>query len=281
MQRYTFMFENGPQGWSETLYRTEPFASFEQILLDNYTNRRLEALATTCRLVGIRSSNTDSARDILVYPVPLGGRGGAWAYGGDPGGGIPGLATETEDSFTALLLRLTDGARHYRSWPMLGIPDHVFQGGIIVPAEQPLVNSRLNNWIASIQQAGFGMKGQGAPAKTGRIIEFPAKTEDNQLVCLGLKGTLPVVGEHVTLASVKPFNKLNRTFRVSGTSAGIGAVDGYIYLAGTASLNTFGPVEGGTYKVPTFTSYILSSYTISRLTSRRTGVPFSTVRGRR
>lgn len=282
MHRYTYYFFNLGQGWTETLYRNNPFGPGDEILHQNYITRRLEALATTAYLTNVRASNVDTKRDIIITQLPLPGRGGAWGATAAPGSGeTAGQATETEDTFTALLLRLSDGGSNFRSFPMLGIPDQIFQGNGIVPAEQAGVNLRLNNWMSAMNQASFGMKAQGVPSATGRISDFPAKTVDNQLVCLGLKGVIPAVGSHVILNGVKPFNNLNRTWRVSETAPAGAGSDGYIFLAGSSKLNTYLPVEGGTYKVPTYGVVLLTQYTISRLTSRKTGVPFATVRGRR
>lgn len=284
MFRYTFFLENDTQGWSETFFRAGPFESSAESFLTNYVNRRLELLASACKIVGIRASNTDRPRDIIVYDLPHEGRGGAWALGGGSGSGEPGIATYPEDTFTAILLRLTDGAQHYRTFQMLGMPDHIFAGNRILPSEQALVNSRLNNWIQAVTLAGFGMKLQGAPSATGRIVQYFPKTPTNQLVCLGLKGPIPAVDTLVTLGSVKPFNALNRTWRVAATDPAdpdFPGIDGWIYLAGSSTINTYGPVEGGKYKVPTYTVAVLNGYTIGRMTPRKTGVPFTTVRGRR
>ena len=281
MYRYTFFFTNGTQGWSETFFRSSLFGAGEASLMVQYQNRRLELLATTCAMVSIRASNLDNKRDITIYQLPTGGRGGTWVYGGGGSGGDPGLPTETEDSFTALLLRLTDGNQNYRTFPMVGFPDHIFQGGVVVPSENALVTGRLNNWMSAITQASFGMKAQGVPTATGRIVEFPAKTTDNHLVCLGITGTPPAVGSLVTLGGVKPWNKLNRTWRVAEVVPAAGALPAYIFLAATRYLDSYGEVEGGTWKTASYAVQVLNNYTISRLTSRKTGVPFTTVRGRR
>jgi len=164
---------------------------------------------------------------------------------------------------------------------MLWFPDHIFSANIVLPGELPLVRSRLNTWINTMTAASMGGKFQNAPGANGRIAVFAAKEATNQLVCLGLKGAIPAVGSLVTLGSVKPFNKLNRTWRVAGTTGGDDDADGYIYLANTQDLNAFGPVQGGTYKQPVFGVNVLNQYTISRLTSRKCGIPFDTVRGRR
>lgn len=282
MQRYTYYFFSQAQGWTETFYRAAPFSALEEVLHQNYITRRLECMSTSVVMTNIRSSNVDTKRDIIITPLPLPGRGGAWgtpAPAGSSTGG--GEQTEPEDSFTALLLRLTDGAANYSSFRMLGIPDHVFSGGGIVESQQATVNSRLNNWMNAITQAGFGMKAQGAPAMAGLINDFAPKTVDNQLVCLGLKGPIPPVGTHVILGSVKPWNKLNKTWRVAATAPASDGSDGFIYLAGSSALNSSGPVEGGKYKVPTYQVAVLQSYTISRLTARKCGVPFVTVHGHR
>jgi len=274
MRRYTFFFTMYQQGWSETFFRAAPFSSGEGALLDNYIQRRCEALSTQCFMVGVRSSDVDTKRDITVHQLPSEGKKGVWAQ-------VDGSPTEPEDSFTALLLRLTDGAQNWRSFPMVGMPDHVFSGGIVTPSEQAMVTLRLNTWMSAITLAGFGMKAQGVPVSTGRIVQFPDKTPDNQLVCLGITGALPAVGSLITLGGVKPWNKLNRTWRVASTIPAAGADPAFIYLAGTQGLNSHGPVEGGTWKQPSFNLAVLNSYIISRMTSRKTGVPFTTVRGRR
>lgn len=281
MYRITFFFKNFEQGWSETLFRSTPFGSSDTIFLQAYINRRLELLATTCVLTSVRMSNVDTKRDITLFDLPSGGRGGTWAYAipSADGGGL--AKTFTEDQFTALLLRLSDGQQNYRSFPMLGFPDHLFEAGVIVSSEEPLVRSRLNNWIAALTQASLGAKFQGLPAVAGKIVKFHSKEPDNQLVCLGLKGPIPAVGSLVMLGGVKPFRKLNRIFRIAAVAPPEVGDDGSIYLSGTDNLNTYGPVQGGTYKVPTYGVNVLNTYTISRLTSRKTGVPFGTVRGRR
>ena len=282
MFRYTFYYQNYNQGWSETFFRGTQFGTGEGNILENYVINRLQLLSTRCSLVGIRSSNLDSKRDVTIYNVPLAGRGGTWVLDRvQPDGRVAGTETESEDSFTALLLRLTDGNQHYRTFPLLGMPDHVLSGGVVRPDEEALVRARLNGWMGAITQASFGMKLQIAPALSGRIVTFPDKTQDNQLVCLGLSGAAPAQGTLITLGGVKPWRQLNRTWRVASTAPGDVNAASYIYLTRSAGVNTFGPVEGGTYKTPVYSLAVLNAYTISRLTVRKTGVPFGTVRGRR
>jgi len=279
--RTTFFFKNAQQGWSETLYRNNPFGPSDTIFLQSYINSRLQLLATTCSLIGVRTSNLDSKRDISILDLPTIGRGGVWAYGGNATSEVPGLPTETEDTFTALLLRLSDGQQNYRSFPLLGLPDHIIQYNAVVPGEEALLKNRLNNWIGSMTAASLGGKFQLGTTVSGRISVFSPKVPDNQLVCLGLRGGIPPAGSLVTLNGVKPWRLLNRTWRVSSTTPGDDEADGYIYLSNSDKLNTFGPVQGGTYKSSTYQVNVLNSYTISRVTSRKTGVPFNTVRGRR
>jgi hypothetical protein len=281
MIAYKFHFTNFTQGWSELLYRNEEFSNPSDTILQNYINRRLELLATTCALVGVRSSNTDTKRDVTIMELPIEGRGGAWSSSAGPGNPAPGLPSDTEDSFTALSLRLSDGNQNYRTFNMLGIPDQIFQGSTIYPAHLAETKSRLNNWIGAMAMASFGGKFAIAGAPGGKIVAFPDKEPLNQLVCLGIKGTVPDVDTLVTLNGVKPFNKLNRQWRVASKTAGDAVADAYIYLANSSMMNTFGPVEGGKYKMPTFEVKTLNKYTISRITPRKTGVPFVTVRGRR
>jgi len=281
MFRTTFYFAMDSQGWSETLYRNAAFSAGDRILLDNYINARLMLLASSTTMISVRTSNMDTKRDISIVDIGVGGRQGSWAYGGSGTAQDPGTATVSEDTFTALLLRLSDGQQNYRSFPMLGFPDHVLVGNTIVPGERALVNNRLNAWIGAITQASFGGRFQSGTTVTGRVNMFSPKEADNQLVCLGLKGGVPAVGTIVTLNGVKPFRALNRQWRVAATAAGDAINDGYIYLAGSEGLNAFGPVQGGTYKSATYAVNVLNQYTISRLTMRKTGVPFDTVRGRR
>jgi len=73
MHRFTFHFQFFEQGWSETLFRAAPFGSSEGNLLENYIINRLQLLCTEARMVSIRASNVDSARDITIYPLP-----GSW-----------------------------------------------------------------------------------------------------------------------------------------------------------------------------------------------------------
>lgn len=281
MFRYTFDLENETQGWSETFFRANAFTSADQVYMDQYINRRLELMAGSTRIISVRGSNTDTKRDVSIQPLPTGGRYGSWLLARRPedGGGLE--RTFPEDSFTALALRLTDGNQNWRNFNMLAFPDHIFVGNQIDPTEEALVRSRLNNWISAVQQAGFGMKAQGVPAASGRIVQFYPKDADNKLVTLGISGVPPAVGTVVTLNGVKPFNDLNRQWRVAKVDAAAGADPAYIYLAGSKKLDAFGTVEGGSWKVPTYALTVLNSYSISRLTSRKTGVPFSTVRGRR
>lgn len=281
MYRITLFFTNSVQGWSETLFRTNGFSNADRIFLEAYINRRLELLANNCSLISVRQSNVDTKRDITIFDLPIGGRRGAWAYGGNATSEDPGTETFTEDTFTALLLRLSDGNQNYRSFAMLGFPDHIFSANIILPNERALVTQRLNNWIGSMTAASLGGKFQSGVTASGKISVFAPKEPENQLVCLGLKGPIPAVGTLVTLGSVMGFPKLNRTWRVASTAAADANADGYIYLAGSAHLNTFGPVQGGTYKQSTFGVNVLNQYTISRLTTRKCGIPFDTVPGRR
>jgi hypothetical protein len=281
MFRFTFHFTNYTQGWSETLFRNENFSNLLDPSFQNYISRRLELLATSCALVGVRASNTNTKRDISILELPLEGRGGAFSSSAGPGDPPPGLPSETEDSFTALLLRLTDGNQNYRNFPLLGLPDHILQASIISPPYLAQVKGRLNNWIGAMTAASLGGKFAQADPAGGRIVEFPAKTPENQLVCLGITGAVPAVGSLITLGSVKPWSQLNRTWRVSSVIPAAGGDPAYIYLARSSGINTFGPVEGGIWKQPTFGVNTLNAYTISRITSRKTGVPFTTVRGRR
>lgn len=281
MHRFTFSFKIYGQGFSETLFRDNAINGFEIPLLENYINKRLSLLCTDAALLSVRSSDVNSARDVVIYQDPTQLRAGTWAYGGLGTSESPGEMTNAEDTFTAVLLRLNNGGNKYRSFPLLGCPDYVFQGNLIVPGERTVLTGRINGWISAMAGAGFGMKGQAAVASSGRIMEFPAKDPLNQLVCLGIDGAPPAIGSLVTLGGVKPFNKLNRQWRVSSVLPAAGELPAYIYLAGSSTLNTYGPVQGGTWKLPTYAVNVLTGYTISRLTSRKTGVPFGTVRGRR
>lgn len=282
MFRITFFFSDGKQGWSETLFRSVPFGPLDRIFLEAYINRRLELMATDCRMIAVRQSNLDSKRDITVFEMPVGGRGGTWAYNRTTSGGsTQTVETVPEDSFTALLLRLTDGQQNYRTFAMLGFPDHVFEAGTIPTNEEALVRLRLNNWIAALTQASMGGKFQNGATAQGRISVFFPKTPQNRLVCLGLRGQIPAAGSLIQLNGVKPFRKLNRAWRVASTTPGDDDADGYIYLANSEGFDVFGAVSGGTYKSATFTVNVLNSYSISRLTSRKCGIPFGTVRGRR
>jgi len=281
MHRFTFSFRMYGQGWSETLFRENPFGPNENIFLENYINKRLNLLVTDAVLLSVRASNVNSARDVIIYLDPTQLRTGTWALGGNGTPENPGTGTNAEDTFTALLLRLSNGGANFRSFPLIGMPDYVTQANIVDPTERPILLGRLNNWIAAMAGASMGMKAQGAVISNGRIVEFPAKTPENQLVCLGITGGPPPVGSIITLSAVKGFPKLNRQWRVSEVIPAVGETPAYIYLAGSAALNTYGPVQGGTWKLPSFGVSTLSQYTVSRLTSRKTGVPFGTVRGRR
>jgi len=281
MFRYTFHFELYGQGWSETLFRNAALGAGDSGLLENYIQKRMNLAATDVHLLDVRASNLDTARDITVLKDPTVLRTGTWAQGGSGTTADPGGATNSEDTFTALLLRLSDGGTNFRSFPMIGLPDYVLQMNIIDPAERPIISGRLNNWIAAMSGCAFGMKAQGAATASGRIVEFAPKEENNQLVALGITGVPPVVGSHIILGAVKGFPDLNRMWRVSSVVPAAGALPAYIYLAGSDKLNTYGPVQGGTWKTPSYTVQTLTSWAISRLTARKTGVPFGTVRGRR
>lgn len=281
MHRITFHFGLDSQGWSETLFRSTPFGPSDSIFLEAYINRRLELLANDTTLQSVRMSNVDTKRDVVIYPLPIGGRRGAWALA-KAGGTLEDLTeTFSEDTFTALLVRLTDGQNNYRSFAMLGFPDHIFSGNRVVQSEQALLTSRLNNWIAAMTQASLGGKFQSGATVSGRISVYAPKEPANQLVSLGLRGGIPAIGSLVTLGGMGPFKKLNRTWRVAGTAPGDADADGYIYLKGTQDLNVFGDVPSGNYKASTYNVNVLNSYSISRLTSRKTGISFATVRGRR
>jgi len=274
MRRYTFFFKNSKQGWSETFFRANAFEGSGSGLLEAYIVNRLALMATTCSLESVRSSDVGNPRDITVFPIPTGGRFGTWVYGA-------GDDTFTNDPACAILLRLTDGANNFRSFPLLGVSDHLLSFNQIVPSEVPNLTGRLNNWIAAVNAAGFGMKKQDAPTSSGRVVKFFPKTDDNQMVCLGLDGVIPGPGTAVILGAVKGFPELNRLWKVASSGPAVGGEPGFIYLRGSTHINTYGPVEGGTYKVPAYSLSVLNSYSISRLTTRKTGVPFGTVRGRR
>lgn len=281
MHRLTFAFKLYGQGWTETLFRAAPFESGQSVFLDNYITKRLHLLTTDGALTSVRASNVDTARDIIIYQDATQARRGTWVEGGDVGTATPGTETNAENSFASVLLRLSDGGANFRTFKMPGLPDYVTQGNLIVPGEQPVLRGRLNAWIQAMSTAGMGMKSQGAVAAEGRIVQFFPKVTDNPLVCLGIDGGLPTAGQYVTLGAVKGFPKLNRTWKVAASGAAVGEDPAFIYLAGSGQLNTFGPVQGGTWKRKTFGLTVLSQYTITRLTARKTGIPFGTVRGRR
>jgi len=281
MHKFIFSFRMYGQGWSETLFRAAPFESGQGVFLDNYITKRLHLLTTDAAITSVRASNVDTPRDIIIYLDPTTPRRGTWVEGGDVGTATPGTDTNAENTFSSLLTRLSDGGSNFRSFKIVGLPDYVTQGNIVVPAENPILRNRLNSWIQAMSTAGFGMKSQGAAAAAGRIVQFFPKTPENQLVCLGITGGALAAGDYVTLGKVKGFPKLNRQWKVAEYVAPVGDDPAYIYLAGSSALNTFGPVQDGTWKKKTFGLTVLSQYTISGLRARKTGVPFGTVRGRR
>jgi hypothetical protein len=281
MLHYSFHFKLYGQGFTENLYRANAFGSGEAVLLDNYIAKRMQLGCYDLRLLSVRASDVDKKRDVIVYKDATTTVNGTWTDPAQATTDNPTGLTNAEDSFTALLLRLSDGGSNFRTFKMLGLPDYAYQNNVIIPSERPFLTSRLNDFMAAMNGAGLGMKAQGLASATGRIVKFFPKTVENPLVCLGITGPLPAPGSLVILSSVKGFPKLNKTWRVSDSDVEDAPDPAYIYLAGSAELNTFGPVQGGTWKAPTYEVKVLNKWSITRVTSRKTGVPFDTVRGRR
>lgn len=281
MHRITFEFELYGQGFSETLFRADPFAPTNLINLEDYLQKRMNLMCTDGTLTSVRMSNVDNPRDIIIYLDDTQKRRGTFAAPGGPTTVNPGSETNADNVFTAVLLRLSGGNTQFRTFKMLGVPDDIVTGNALFPSRSPDFRNRLNLWMQAMSGAALGMKAQGAPAATGRIVKFFPKTDDNNLICLGVDGPLPAVGSYVTLGSVKGFPKLNRKWKIASNGPAAAPDPQFIYLAGSKQLSVSGPVEGGTWKAPTYGLTVLTAYTVSRLTSRKTGVPFGVVRGRR
>lgn len=175
--KYVFFFRNNEQGWSESFYRSAFFDAGGQVILDNYIQRRLNLLSTNCSLISVRASDVNTARDVTIKEIPTAGMPGTWVYGSaDP--------TAPNSVASAILLRLTDGAQHYRNFNMLGIPDHVISDNVVPPAEEAILRGRLNTWMGAINTASFTMKINALPALSGRILAYGVQDDVNQLVKL-------------------------------------------------------------------------------------------------
>lgn len=266
--KINFFFRYGEQGWSESFYRAGVFTGSDGVLLDNYITKRMKLASTQVNLISVRMSDVNSARDVTIKELPAAGLYGTWVYGAaDP--------TGPNQTAQAVLLRLTDNAQHYRSFNLLGLPDHIIADNTIQPDEEALLRGRLNDWMASIQAAGYTMRINLAPVISGMIESFAAQTDLLPLVKIVTTDPLPPKDALVQISGSNPWKLLNRTWRVASSGGGQFA------LARSRALQCYGEVEGGKYKVPNYTYVTLLAYTLARVSVRRTGVPFGVLRGRR
>lgn len=266
--KVNFFFRYKAQGWSESFYRSAAFAGSDLVLMQNYINMRMKLAATQVQLISVRQSDVNSARDVTIYPIPLAGISGTWVYGTDGD-------TGPNQTASSVLLRLSDNAQHYRSMNLLGLPDHIIADNVIDPAEEALLNGRLNDWLGAVTSAGFTMRINSAPAISGVIDSFGPQTDAAPLVKIVTASPLPPKDSLVQITGSKPWRLLNRMWRVAASGAG------QFSLAGSKSFQVFGEVEGGKYRVPVYTYAAIASYTTSRVSVRKTGVPFGVQRGRR
>jgi len=281
MHRLTLHYEMYGQGWTDTFFRAAPFDANQRIFLDDFINKRLALLCTDGFIVGVRGSTVGNPRDITIYLDETQQRKGTWSAPGGATTANPNGLTQPDTVFTSLLTRLNDGGANFRSWKLLGIPDEIVAANIIPPSQNPDLRARLNAFIQSMSGAGIGMKAQGAATASGRIVKFFPKTEDNQLVCLGITGAVPAPGSYIIVGTVKGFPELNRKWKVSDSGPAAGGEPAFVFLKGSDKLNTFGPVQDGVWKAPTYALAVLNQYTVSRLSARKPGVSFTVVPGRR
>lgn len=266
--KVNFFFRFQEQGWSESFYRSAAFSGSDNVLLDNYITKRLKLCSTTVNLLSVRQSDVNSARDVTIKDIGIGGMFGTWVLNADDD-------TAPNQTAQALLLRLSDNAQHYRSFNMLGLPDHIIGDNTVFPGEQPLLTGRLNDWMAAIQAAGFTMRINATPTISGKILGFGDQTDAAPLVKIETTDPLPPKDSLVQITGSQPWRLLNRVWRVAASGGGV------FSLARSKSYQCFGEVEGGKYKVPNYNYVSLLSYTVARVSVRRTGIPFGVQRGRR
>jgi hypothetical protein len=266
--KVNFFFQYLGQGWSESFYRSGPFTGSDQVLMTNYITKRMKLASTEINLISVRTSDVNSARDVIITDIGIDPVPGTWVYKtADP--------TGPNQTAQAILLRLSDNAQHYRTFNLLGLPDHIIQDNQVVPTEVPLLKGRLDDWRDAIASAGFQMRINAPSATTGTIDTFGAQTDLAPLVKINTTGALPAKGALVQITGSKPWRLLNRTWRVAASGAG------QFSLSNSKSLQCFGEVEGGKYKVPTYNYVSILSYTYGRVSVRRTGIPFGLQHGRR
>jgi len=266
--KVVFYFKYLEQGWSESFYRSSAFTGSDTALLDQYLNRRMKLASTEVNLISVRTSDVNSARDVEITEIPFGGIWGSWVY--DANGN-----TAPNQTAQAILLRLSDGAQHYRSFQMLGLPDHVIQDNTINEDEEAILRGRLNDWRDAIAQAGFQMRINSAPTVFGLIDGYGTQTDAAPLVKILTTATLPAKGDLIQISGSQPWKMLNRTWRVAASGGG------QFSLARSKALQVYGEVEGGKWKKPVYAYPGITSYTYGRVSVRKTGVPFGVQRGRR
>jgi len=271
--KYILKLSYAGQGWSEEFYRNTYVPNDSLSLLSAYIIARQALLATQCTIISLRASDVNTARDVRIFPTPVGGFPGSWAY--LPVGATTPLATAPHQVDSALALRLSDGLNHFRNFGLLGLPDHVVADSIVVPAEEAMLNSRITAWLATVQALGFSMRIQLAPTVSGPIATFGTQTLESQLVKIVTPAALPANGTHVQIKTCKPFSSLNRIWKVAESGAG------QFSLVGSSKWRVFNPVESGTWQIPVYDYALISQYTISRVSTRKTGIPFGQQRGRR
>jgi hypothetical protein len=266
--KMNFFFRYGAQGWSESFYRYSNFNSGDGVLLDNYINKRMKLASTQVTLISVRSSDVDTPRDVTIKDIGINGMDGTWVYGAAQ-------PTAPNQTAQAVLLRMTDGAQHYRTFNLLGIPDHIILDNMIDPDEAALLKGRLDEWQASITAASFQMRLVAQPTIFGEVQSYGVQTDAAPLVKLVTTQAPPAKGSLIQVYQSKPWKLLNRVWRVASSTGGV------IALAGSKSLQAFGEVEGGRWRVPAYSYAVLSGYTLARVSVRKTGVPFGVQRGRR
>lgn len=266
--KVTFYFRYQNQGWSESFYRSGPFSGSEGVLIDQYILRRMKCASTEVVLLSVRTSDVNSARDVEITDLPFDGVSGSWVY--DANG-----ATAPNQVAQAIMLRLSDGAQHYRTFSMLGLPDHVIQDNVINEDEEAILRGRLNDWRDAIAQAGFQMRIYGNSTVQGLIDGYGEQTDAAPLVKILTSAALPPKGSLIQISGSQPWKMLNRTWRVAASAAG------QFSLARSKSLQVFGEAESGRWKLPVYLYPNITSYTFGRVSVRKTGIPFGVQRGRR
>jgi len=274
MYRYTFFFKLGSQGFSESYYRQSAFSNINNPLLNGYIGYRLALAASDTKLISVRASNIDSTRDVQILPVVTGGLSGTWNWQDEEDTGP--LETAPEDSFTALMLSQHSEGTARRAFKLLGCPDHIFIQNRVDPSAQAELNRRLLDYERVIRECAFSMRVLTSTANTGDVLAYvPGPGAGSGLVGVQLSGTAPAVGARIGFRRCKNNGWMNRIWVVGSRSTDT------VGLAGTESKKAGGAFAGGKYFIPTYGFAALTNHTVTGVRSKKSGVPFDTVHGRR